>query len=85
MFADPGAELVRKLGLEHEQKYLNELKDRQLKVVEISTNVLWTEAATASREAMSKGADVIYQATFLKNHWGGLAHFFLHVDGPSEE
>ncbi len=28
VFADPGAELLRKLGLEHELKYLNELKAR---------------------------------------------------------
>src|SRR6266540_2484506 len=37
VFADPGAELLRKLGLAHEQKYLNELKARGLKVVEITT------------------------------------------------
>ena len=28
-YADPGAELLRKLGLEHEQKYLRELVERQ--------------------------------------------------------
>ena len=49
-FADPGAELLRKLGLEHELKYLNELKGRGLKVVEIATDASWSEAAEATRE-----------------------------------
>src|SRR6266540_5132920 len=73
VFADPGAELLRKLGLEHEQKYLNELKARGLKVVEISTDVPWSQAARATREAMVQGADVIYQATLVQR------------ESPSEE
>src|SRR5258705_700134 len=64
-FADPGAELLRKLGLEHELKYLNELKVG-LKVVEIATEASWSEAAEATREAMVQGADVVYQATFVQ-------------------
>src|SRR5258705_11069343 len=65
-FADPGAELLRKLGLEHELKYLNELKARGLKVVEIASDASWSEAAEATREAMVQGADVVYQATFVQ-------------------
>src|SRR6266540_3176679 len=68
VFADSGAELLRTLGLEHELKYLNELKARGLKVVEIPTDVPsqsdtadpkgkplgvpWSQAATATREAI---------------------------------
>ncbi|MGI9166047.1 MAG: hypothetical protein ACR2G5_06635 [Pyrinomonadaceae bacterium] len=65
-YADPGAELLRKLGLEHEQKYLRELVETKgLKVVEIPTNGVWSEAAAATREAMAAGAEAIYQGTFM--------------------
>jgi predicted RecB family nuclease len=84
VFADPGAELLRKLGLEHELKYLNELKARGLEVVEIATEVLWSEAAQTTRDAMAEGVDVIYQATFIQEPWGGRADFLIRVETPSE-
>ncbi|MGI8732796.1 MAG: TM0106 family RecB-like putative nuclease [Pyrinomonadaceae bacterium] len=105
VYADPGAELLRKLGLDHEQKYLNELKARGPKVIEIPTErpaetpggkrtkVPWSEAAALTREAMVKGANAIYQATFVRHasggesvngdSWGGRADFLLRVDTPS--
>ena len=50
-YADPGAELLRKLGLEHEAKYLKGLREvRGLEVVEISTEGGWEKAAKATRE-----------------------------------
>src|SRR5688572_4560007 len=84
VFADPGADLLRKMGLEHEQKYLNELKARGLSVVEIATEVSWSEAAEWTREAMLNGVDVIYQATFVQDQWGGRADFLIRVETPSE-
>src|SRR6266498_940475 len=83
-FADPGAELLRRLGLEHELKYLNELKGRGLRVVEISTDVPWSQTAAATLEAMVQGADVIYQATFIHEPWAGRADFLIRVEMPSE-
>ena len=91
-YADPSAELLKKLGLEHEQKYLRKLVEtRGLDVVEIPTEtsveiparVPWSEAADLTCEAMIKGADAIYQATFLQDPWGGRADFLLRVDTPS--
>ena len=76
--------MLRKLGLEHEQKYLDELKARGLKVVEIPTDVSWSEAAVATREAMVQGVDVIYQATFIQEPWAGRADFLIRVETPSE-
>jgi uncharacterized protein len=84
-YADPGAELLRKLGLEHEQKYLEELKEvRGLNVVEISTESGWEKAAAATRDAMVHGVEAIYQATFIKGQWGGRADFLVRVETPSE-
>jgi uncharacterized protein len=61
-YADPGNELLKRLGLEHEQKYW---ETEGLKVVEIPTDILSFEAAAATKEAMAQGAEAIYQATFL--------------------
>src|SRR6266550_802931 len=83
-YADPGTDLLQRLGLEHEQKYLKELIDVEgLKVVEIPTNVPWSEAAALTRDSMAAGADAIYQATFLAEPWGGRADFILRVETPS--
>ena len=84
-YADPGMELLRKLGLEHEAKYLKGLReDRGLAVVEISTEGGWEKAAKATRAAMSRGVDAIYQATLIQGQWGGRADFLLRVETPSE-
>ena len=84
-YADPGMELLRKLGLEHEAKYLKELReDRGLAVVEISTEGGWEKAAKATRAAMSRGVDAIYQATLIQGQYGGRADFLLRVETPSE-
>src|SRR6185295_6886815 len=65
-YADPGAELLKKLGLDHEANYLKELREgRGLEVIEISTEGGWDNAANATRDAMRQGAAAIYQATFL--------------------
>src|SRR5688572_26095393 len=99
-FDDPGLDLLIRLGEEHEQKYLNELKASGRTVVEIPTEIPaelspqvpaepglqgsllveqkptrlpLSEGAKATREAMVAGADVIYQATFLRGQWGGRA------------
>jgi hypothetical protein len=82
-YADPGAELLRKLGLEHEAKYLRALReDRGLNVVEISTEEGWEKAAKATREAMGRGVEAIYQATFLQGQ--GVESGFSIASGHSE-
>ena len=83
VYSDPGAELLRKLGLEHEQAYLTKLKSLGLRIAEISTDTLWSQAAEETRAAMTAGVDVIYQATFLKEPWGGRADFLRRVETPS--
>jgi len=85
LYADPGAELLRKLGLEHERNHLRQLReDQKLNVVEIPVEGAWSEAAANTREAMAKGAHAIYQATFLDGLWGGRADFLIRVDTPSK-
>ena len=84
VYSDPGAELLRKLGLEHEQAYLTKLKSLGLRIAEISTDTPWSQAAEETRAVMAEGVDVIYQATFLQEPWGGRADFLCRVEAPSD-
>ncbi|MEO8433400.1 MAG: TM0106 family RecB-like putative nuclease [Pyrinomonadaceae bacterium] len=98
LFPDPGGDLLKKLGLQHEQKYLKELNETQgITLIEAPTDGPWAKAAGATVEAMRAGADAIYQATLLEDSgtpgwlpglggasWGGRADFLIRVDRPSD-
>jgi len=91
-YADPTSELLRLLGMEHERKYLQDLKDQGFSVAEIATErpanvtgakperVPWAEAAAATRAAMDDGVDVIYQATFVQAGENGASMFGGRAD-----
>lgn len=83
-YDDPGLKLLKELGLRHEQAYLNELQSQGRTIVSIPTeDTPWSEAAELTREAMQRGADVIYQGTFIDGQWGGRADFLIRVNTPS--
>src|SRR5215469_3486781 len=83
-FKDPTIDLLRKLGLEHEQRYLRALTDTNgFRVVEIDTDESWTDAVSKTADALRQGADAVYQATFLDGPCGGRSDFLLRVDRPS--
>ncbi|MDQ1662245.1 MAG: hypothetical protein QOJ68_2225, partial [Blastococcus sp.] len=81
---DEQLELIFRLGLEHEARYLESLRAQGLSIVEIPTRFDDRGRAEAETvEAMRAGADVIYQATFFDGVWGGQADFLLRVPEPS--
>src|SRR5262245_60187501 len=82
-FADPGVDLLRELGLRHEREYLQQLADQGRAILEIPNDLPWAEAAARTVEALHKGTDVVYQATFQQGEWGGRADFLTRVDRPS--
>jgi uncharacterized protein len=82
-FADPSVDLLRTLGIRHEQAYLADLHARGLEVVEIPTEAAWNEAADRTVEAVRQGAEAVYQAAFLNGVWGGRADFLLKINEPS--
>ena len=61
----------------HERAYLAELIERGLTVVEISLGpgTDWENAAAATRDAIRRGVDVVYQAVFVDGVWRGVADF----------
>jgi predicted RecB family nuclease len=82
--ADPMLDLLIRLGLAHEELYLQQLiKDRKLSAVAINPEIPWDEAAAQTIAAMRNGAEVIYQATFLSDEWRGRADFLIRVEKPS--
>jgi len=85
-FKDEAAELVAKHGEAHEQRYLEQLRANGHDVTVIDTDAGITEAAAhQTAAAMRAGAEVIYQAAFLHDGWGGFADFlFRRDDLPSD-
>jgi uncharacterized protein len=84
-FHDPAVDLLRKLGLEHEQRYLRELAERQgLAISQIDVNVRWEDAVAETHRALLDGADAVYQGTFLDDPWGGRSDFIIRVNIPSK-
>ena len=83
-FNDPTIDLLRKLGLDHERQYLRQLVEKDgLSVVQIDVNGPWEAAVSETVQAMRRGADAIYQATFLDGPWGGRSDFLVRVNKPS--
>lgn len=84
-FADPGLDLLIKLGLQHEQAYLRNLTDEQhLEVVAIPNEIPRAEGFDRTVQAIRAGAEVIYQARLLEGEWYGRADFLIRVDKPSQ-
>ncbi len=83
-FNDPTIDLLRKLGLDHERQYLRQLSEKNsLTVVQINVSSSWDAAAAETVQAIRRGADAIYQATFLDGPWGGRSDFLVRVNKPS--
>jgi predicted RecB family nuclease len=84
-FADPGLDLLVKLGLAHEEKYLRYLTEVQnLQVTRIAQGTSWEDAVAETVAAIGNGAQVIYQAAFSSQEWQGRADFLIRVEKPSE-
>ena len=76
--------LLRRKGQEHEATYLQLLKSEGKRVAEIGTEEMSiADRSRLTKEAMRKGADVIYQAALLDGSWIGYADFLLRTNTPS--
>lgn len=87
---DPELDMIARRGLEHEARYLESLRDAQRTVATIATRAdhesqgdMLRRAAAETLEALHRGDEVIYQATFFDGRWRGHADFLLRVDTPS--
>src|SRR6266567_184040 len=84
-FANPGLDLLTRLGVAHEQAYLQHLnQDQHLPIVAIPDEITRTEAVARTLQAIRGGAQVIYQGRFIEGEWYGRADFLARVDKPSK-
>ncbi len=88
---DPEIDLVAKRGEEHERRFLTGLEASGRRVTRIAQDESLADrrarleaAAARTREALERGDDAVYQATFFDSRWLGLADFLLRVERPSK-
>src|ERR1700752_1975751 len=85
---DRELDVIRQRGLEHEKRYLAELRGVGKIVTEIERHEGEEQGERLRRQAaetaaaMADGADVVYQATFFDGRWLGYADFLLRVEAP---
>src|ERR1700720_3389251 len=70
-FKNPTIDLLRTLGLEHEQRYLRQLTEKDgLAISQFNVTGGWEDAVAETVQALREGVDAVYQATFLEGRWG---------------
>jgi len=90
-YDDPRAEVLRQRGVEHEQHLLDQLAiDGRTVETIITPDTPFSHrdpmaVAARTRDAMRRGADVIYQGRLEDDggRWSGYPDFLLRVDQPS--
>ena len=82
---DAFAELIRRKGAEHEQTFLDALREGGHVVTDVGLGEArdFEAAASVSAEAMRAGAAYIYQAVLVADGWRGIADFLERVERPS--
>lgn len=90
MRADPELDRIVKRGEQHEQRFLADLHALRLSVTEIVPDetigdygAKLRDRAARTREALARGDEVVYQATFFDGSWLGYADFVRRVETPS--
>ncbi len=79
---DAFAQSLAAHGLEHEQRYLQWLRSQGRDVADLSA-LRGENADEATREAMGRGVDVVYQAALAGPGWRGFADLLVRVERPS--
>ena len=87
---DPELDVIQQRGIEHERRFLGDLEAAGRRATRIEPDETIEDraarlgrAAAQTAEAIRRGDDVIYQATFFDGRWLGLADFLLRVETPS--
>lgn len=85
---DPELELLREKGDTHEKAYLERHRAAGRSIYEVVNRDAHTPAELRAAEAetleaMRRGTEVIYQATFFDGRWRGHADFLLRTERPS--
>jgi predicted RecB family nuclease len=83
-FKNQTIDLLRALGLEHEQGYLHKLTGADgLTITNVAASTSWKDAVAETVQALRQGVDAVYQGTFVDAPWGGRSDFLVRVNTPS--
>ena len=81
---DEQAVLIQEKGTEHETAYVETLKLKHKSLIDIAkVSDDRQERATATLDAMRRGEEIIFQATFIEGQFLGYADFLRRVETPS--
>ena len=86
---DPRGDLIRKKGIEHEERHLERLREEHgsegVVAFERAQNTFdaLLDAERRTRDAMATGVPILYQATFFDGAFVGHADFLRRVERPS--
>ena len=76
--------LIQGKGFEHESRYLDHLTQQHGTVTNLKTEGASDESSfRATQEALRRGDEILFQATFLSAPWVGHADFLTRVETPS--
>ena len=82
-YSDPLADLLRRRGEEHEQRYVDSLRAKGLGVEDLTPfkdpKASLTDRVARTMDAMRRGADVIVQAPLGNDTWSGYADVLVKV------
>jgi uncharacterized protein len=81
---DAYTKLLQEKGLEHEKDYLWRLRESGLSIEEIASSGRLDDRVAATRAAMRKGVDIVYQGALTTIPWHGYSDFLRRVDVPSD-
>ncbi len=80
---DEQIQLIQAKGFEHEERYLDTLRAAGKEVADLGAAARDFEvAAEATRAALARGTEVIYQAALVSGQFLGYADFLRRVDAP---
>lgn len=88
MREDRELDVIRRRGLAHEARYLDDLQAEGRSVATIERHddeergERIARQAAETIDAMASGVDVVFQATFFDGRWLGYADFLLRVESP---
>ncbi|MDP2109201.1 MAG: TM0106 family RecB-like putative nuclease [Thiobacillus sp.] len=81
---DEQVELIQDKGFAHEASYLDSLRTGSVRLIELSSSSGFAENLAATRNAMTEGADIIFQAALAHNAFMGYADFLRRIATPSD-
>src|SRR5437867_6731964 len=77
--ASESDDLLKRKGLAHETRHLQQLKDQGKSVVAIAEDLTASERRKQTMAAVTDGCDVVYQAALFDGCWGGYADFIVRT------